>query len=310
MNNIKLKDQLNSLKHHKFIMVQPGGNWGDYLIYFGMDCLAAQCGLEFEHLTKNEFLSRKPEEGVVVYIDGGGVFTEWCSDSAFVCLKHALSNYSGPVISGPCSSTSNSAFLEEKFSQCLSDFTAESLTIYARESTTLGIFNSLACFNCDRVSIENDCDTALHLTKDAVLQRVGEERFKYDLYAFREDNEVGNTRHEKNYHDVILDPAYFAVSFEHWLRLHVFARSIVTNRTHSSVIGAVLGKPTTLFAGRYHKNRGIWEQDLRSMGVEWAGDDVMNRVSEGVWDKLLPSFIKSSWKVRSTYLALSGVPLK
>lgn len=307
----KLKEQFSSLNNTKVLMVRPGGNWGDHLIYFGAEHCAKECGIQFESLTKEQFLQRKEiDENDTVYIHGGGALNEWCSDSAFVCLKHAVSNYKRRVIYGPNSCTTNVDFLESKLSECLDVFSCESLLIYAREAQTYGIYTSLNAFNIDNVTIGEDVDTAFHLTKEAVLERIGPEKHQYDLLGFREDNEVGDTRHTKNLNNVILDPPYFSDSFEHWLRVHAYARSIVTNRTHSSIIGAILDKPTTLFAGRYHKNRSIWEKTLKDMGVKWAGNEVVNLAKDGLWDKVLPSKIKSSWKVQRLHLYLSGVPLK
>ena len=67
-----------------------------------------------------------------------------------------------------------------------------------------------------------------------------------------------------------LDPALYATSFEHWLRLHAGARQIISSRTHSAIAGSILGKPTIMLPGSYHKNRSIWEYVLKDRGVVWG----------------------------------------
>lgn len=311
MMKLNLRELFNQLNSKPFRLVKPGGNWGDELIYFGAEHLAASCNLNFESFSKPDFLSSEARSESVVYIHGGGGFNEWCSNSAFECLKHATSHYKDHVIYGPCSSTTNVEFLEAKFGDCLAEMRCEHLYIFTRDRTTLEIFNSMDAFKRDNISIHLDKDTAFHLTKAAVLNRIGGEQNRYVLYGFREDNEACPESHDVNYSDVVLDPPYFCNSFEHWLKVHAYAESIITNRTHSSIIGAILEKPTSLFSGSYHKNRSIWEDVLKDMGVKWLdANEAIGLINEGLLDRILPNKVKNSWKVRHAYLALKGVPLR
>jgi len=156
-----------------------------------------------------------------------------------------------------------------------------------------------------------DHDTALQLTPEEALRGTSQ-RSRYTLFALRQDNEAPREGDAARFDGVLLDPAMYARSFDHWVRLHALARRIVTNRTHSSVLGAVLGKPTTLLGGSYHKNRSIWEYSLRSRGVDWLDWDRAPVASEKPrttgFDFPLAQRIARSWKVQRTMNRLRGVP--
>jgi exopolysaccharide biosynthesis predicted pyruvyltransferase EpsI len=44
------------------------------------------------------------------------------------------------------------------------------------------------------------------------------------------------------------------------------AAAVFTTRLHPGILGALLGRPTTLFEGPYHKIRGVYEFSLRGLG--------------------------------------------
>ena len=304
-----LEELLSQFSEQEFILVQPGGNWGDYLIYFGAECLFKKLNITFKSYKKQEFLALDKLDGEFVYIHGGGVFNEWCSDAGFACLQHAINLSSEVIINGPTSCTKNRQFLEEKFKACFTNINGKDCYMFAREQQTYELFNELNVLK-NKVKVSLDKDTALHLTKEAVIERVGEEKHAYDFYAYREDNEVGDKKHELTYGQVVFDPATRCKNFNHWLKVHLHAKSIITNRTHSSVIGAVLQKPTYLFAGSYHKNRSIWENSLQELGVHWLElDEAIDKIEKGLIDNLLPTKVKKSWKFKDLYLKLNGVPL-
>ena len=98
-----LSDVLYRNRENSFLFVRPGGNWGDFLIYFGMESLAKKLNLNFKTVSKDEFLSMAPKKDNVIYIHGGGAFNPWSSNAGFSCLNHAVNSSSGLVIYGPCS---------------------------------------------------------------------------------------------------------------------------------------------------------------------------------------------------------------
>ena len=298
-------------KGQNTLFVRQGGNWGDHLIYWGADSLAERLGLKYSTQVKDEFLTSQSSAPKVIYIHGGGGLNQWCSDSVFACIKHSLKLNPNELIVGPCSSSSNKDFLEKALGDALNDLDKTKVTIFAREKQTFSVFNQLKCLK-GRVQIGYDKDTAFHLSKDIIEKRIGKVKENYRLYAFREDNEAPSQSHSNvNFNQVVLDPAYYAKSFDHWLRLHAHANEIVTNRTHSSVVGALLGKPTSVFSSSYHKNRMIWEECLSKLNVKWLEtEEAFNKLETGFSDKMLPGFIRKSWRVRELYFRLRSVPLK
>ena len=305
-----LQQLFNQYKSKSFIFVQPGGNWGDHLIYFGAEHLANQLELNYVSKTKAEFLTLDDISDSVIYIHGGGAFNSWCSDSGFQLLTAALEKTDNVVIYGPASCGDNSDFLDEKFSGCFEVNNSSACYMFAREEKTHTMFSNNSSIQ-ESVTLLQDVDTAFHLTKEAIIQRIGEERFDYDFYAFRDDNEACNVSHDFSFNEVVFDPAIWCVSFDHWLKVHLYAKKIVTNRTHSSVVGSILQKPTYLFSGSYHKNRSIWLETLQDKSVKWLEpEEAIGLVEQNWLDKILPSFIKNSWKVRQFFLSSKNVAQK
>jgi len=303
-----LSDVFEQYKDKKFIFAKPGGNWGDHLIYFGAEHLAEKLGLNYESKTKAEFLALEEITDAVIYIHGGGAFNSWCSDSGFKLLTVALKKKNNIVIYGPASCGNNESFLNEKFTECFNENNSSACYMFARERNSYLMFTSIPILQ-NSVQILQDVDTAFHLTKEVITNRVGKERFDYDFYGFRDDNEACNVSHDFSFNEVVFDPAILCTSFEHWMKVHLHAKKIVTNRTHSSVIGSVLNKPTYLFNGSYHKNRSIWTETLQDRGVKWLEPEEAIGLVEKSWlDKLLPNFLKNSWKVKQVFLSLQKVP--
>lgn len=154
-------------------------------------------------------------------------------------------------------------------------------------------------------------DTALSLDAGDVL-RLAElaERpaGRYELVVDRQDDEMPDEAPLASSSALTLDPATYADTLRHWVRIHLYARSITTNRLHSAILGAIAGIPVTLLPGSYHKNHSIWEFSLRARGVQWAdkapppmhgGPDLLSR---------LPAFLRRSWKVRRLSMRLKGMP--
>ncbi len=303
-----LKSVFAKYREKKFLLVEPGGNWGDHLIYFGAEHLATTVGLQFESFTKDEFLALEEIKDVVIYIHGGGAFNEWCSDSGFRLLTRALAHPNNIVIYGPASCGENINFLEQKMESCFLNNQASKCYMFAREQKTYDIFKNLVTINSN-CTLSKDVDTAFHLSKQAIIDRVGNEYHHYIFYGFREDNEAPNINHEKSLSEVVFDPAFQCTSFEHWMKVHLHAKKIVTNRTHSSIIGSILQKPTYLFNGSYHKNKSIWLEILKDKGVMWLEpQDAIGLVKNNWLDKLMPALIKNSWKVKNAFLKWKKVP--
>ena len=289
-----------------FLLVRPGGNWGDHLIYLGAEQLAKESGLKWRTLTYEQFLVEPLSSSHVIYLHGGGGFTTFASGKAPRCLKRALNVPGAVVIQGPCTLANADALVELR--EDLRSTGAERLAFFTREQRSAEIAAAELPSSVERFVNE---DTALYLTRDILLARAGTIRPRIHLLAIRADSEAV-TQTCVATRNAVFDPALFAQSFDHWIRIHLASKTILTNRTHSAVCGAILGIPTTMFAGAYHKNRSFWEFSLEKRGVGWLDDSEAVPTRQDV-DPLLawiPSRrIRESWKLDRVAKSLRGVPL-
>lgn len=305
-NASPLERVLSESKVSTFLFVQPGGNHGDFLIYLGMECLAKRLDLNFRTITAQEFLSNDSYSEDIIYLHGGGGYNNWCSGSALKILEHALRVGEQKVIQGPCS-ISDAQYIQEKMLPVLERVVTHKLIFFVREHTSLELceedFRELG------VSVLLDQDTAFWTTPSALEALAGQTGSRYRLYALRQDNEVEAIKVSDFGRGVCLDPAYFCGSFEHWLKLHMCAKQIITSRTHSSILGALLGKPVVLYPSRYHKNKSVWDYSLKQLGVVWGPDQQKSAFLPKRQLRWLPGRIAGSYKVNQIVRWLQRVPL-
>ena len=303
-----LAESLSRFRERAFLFVEPGGNWGDGLIYLGAQTLARRLGLRWLRLSYEEFITRKPDDSVAVYVHGGGGFNYFCSGRASSAFLHAVNHYSGPVILGPTTVDDAEGFVEAKLLTGLHTRIASDVVMFVRERTSLA---ALVGRLPAEIELHLDHDTALQLTSEDILHGRAQAA-RYALLALRQDNEAPDNVDLGQFDGVRLDPAYYGRSFDHWLRIHALASRIITNRTHSSILGAILRKPTTLLGGAYHKNRSIWEYSLAPRGVRWLdwSVDVANRDSAAspLQDQPVIGWLMRSWKVQRALKRVQGVP--
>lgn len=291
-----------------FLFVRPGGNWGDELIYWGAKKLADGLSIRWREIDGEDHFRQTTDASEVVYIHGGGGFNPFSSGRVAKIFLHTVRNHQGVVIQGPQTFATDrddlALILEGVSDQQLS----KDIFVFVRERASIDVVNEILP---SRVAIGLNEDTAFYIEKNDVEDRISKSRRRYDLMAFRQDTEGSGFQPPIGKQSVVVDPAYFATSFEHWLRLHASARKIVTNRTHSAILGSILGIPTTLYAGRYHKNRSIWEYSLQRRGVAWLADDDLRPMPETVSVRVggLRHRIENSWKVQRFGKWLQGVPL-
>ena len=302
-----LRSVLSSFANRRFVLVRPGGNWGDDLIYLGAEHLASELGLTWRSLEYDEFISNDVDANEVIYLHGSGGFTSWGSGKAQRCFAKALQTPGAFVIQGPCTLADDQALhLVERE---LRTIRAEQAFFFARETSSAEIGAKILPPEIRQFLNE---DTALYLNHDLLLNRVGRPRRRTDLVAVREDPEGIGVNASPAKSRSVIDPAYFARSFDHWIRIHAASRTIVTNRTHSAICGAILGIPTTMFAGSYHKNRSIWEFSLSKRGVMWVSncDAIPTRAVVDPFLAWIPvPYIRQSWRLDRIAKCLRGIPL-
>ena len=303
-----LAESLSRFRERAFLFVEPGGNWGDGLIYLGAQTLARRLGLRWRRLSYAEFIAQKPDDSVAVYVHGGGGFNYFCSGKAPTAFLHAVSHYPGPIILGPTTVDDAEGFVEAKLLPGLHTRLASEVVMFVRERTSLA---ALAGRLPAEIDLHLDHDTALQLTSEDVLHGRAQVA-RYALLALRQDNEAPDGRTFGRFDGVRLDPAFYGRSFDHWMRIHTLASRIITNRTHSSILGAILRKPTTLLGGSYHKNRSIWEYSLAPRGVQWLdwNVDAANRNPVvNPWQRQpVIGWLARSWKVQRALKRVQGVP--
>lgn len=263
-----LREAFEEFSNRKFIFVAPGGNKGDFMIYQGAFKLADELGLHYKHiLVTPNWKAETHCKSKVIYIQGGGAFPSWWDWTPQILKMLRKANPENHIIVGPSTVGTDRHYLDHALNM------DNEMTFFARERTTFNIMQRY----CDDVRLDHD--TALHLSLgDGYLRRVignFKPRSAHDLLVLRRGLEapthIPSEIRRKDF-GVVCDP----VRIGDWGRLHIHARRIVANRLHSAILGAVLGKDTSLFAGTYHKNRSVWEYSLNDMGVKWIGNEATN----------------------------------
>jgi hypothetical protein len=295
-------------RHRPWYFVRSGGNWGDSLIYAGAESLGRTLGLRWTDLDSRQIESSPPPRGACIYLHGGGGLNPWCSGRAFSNLRSACRVQDALVIQGPQTCDIAGEETRKLFASALERSMCRELHFLGREMTSAQV---LAEILPPWIRLSVDHDTAFALQETDVLAIAGVQAMPegmYDLVVVREDNEQPPTHFNgAKFSGVALDPAYVATSFEHWVRMHVYAKSISTNRLHSAILGAISGKPVTLGPSSSHKNKSVWEYSLASRGVRWA-DSIEPRTTS--WWSLLPARVRNSYKMRQLRLAFHRVPTR
>ena len=260
----RIYDLFVRYRSRKFVFIEPGGNFGDYLIYRGAHKIAAVAGINYRTISHAEYMCGSFGADDVIYVHGGGALNEiWGYDHLFTQYRHAFGQDGATAICGPQSVLSDESVLRDRiFGEMINRTTK--VHMFARDPISLEVLKKCAPA---WMELGVDHDTALNLSADdlGVSRRAG----GYVLYSVRTDREAVPVR-EKNLLSFWIDPIYRCQDVDHWMLVHNRAGKIVTNRLHSAILGHILGKPTVLLANNYYKNRAVWEYSLRPLGVEWA----------------------------------------
>ena len=205
-----LKNSLAESSDREFLFVKPGGNFGDQLIYMGMDKLVRDLKLRGQTISAKEFLESPPPTDKVIYIHGGGGFNPWCSGMVMKIFEHAIQREGSTVIQGPQTVEEDQSYVGSEFLSKFGSYRAASVTIFVRDKTSL---SALAGKLPGGFKLLLDHDTAFHLTAADLLD--GEPLSeRYELLGLREDNEQPEQEISVNASaGVRLDPAEFALSF-------------------------------------------------------------------------------------------------
>jgi exopolysaccharide biosynthesis predicted pyruvyltransferase EpsI len=202
----------------------------------------------------------------VIYIHGGGGFNTIWNGNPIEELRKAIQQHTGIVIQGPQTFETDTTFLKKFAEEVLYIPKAKRVYLFAREMTS---YEALKKCLPDWVLLYIDHDTAFNLSPSDFTQVRLKNR--YTLFAIRNDEESSRLL-KTNPFLLWVDPIKFCKTLEQWTALHCQAKKIITNRTHSAILGAILQKPTILLPNNYHKNRSMWEYSLKAKGVQWSND--------------------------------------
>ncbi|MDR3637809.1 MAG: polysaccharide pyruvyl transferase family protein [Isosphaeraceae bacterium] len=282
----KVLDVFREFRDRPFVFVEPGGNFGDQLIYRGAEKLAAGVGLRFCSISYQEFVRRRLDREEVVYIHGGGGCVPWWSGTPIAALKRLLQIHSGVVIVGPQTFWTEPKFLRRVLRGVRHPRPAR-IILFTREAISWKAVREHAPIHTEVIA---DHDTALNLSADDLgISRCVRQG---DLWLLRKDKEA--PRRSPHVAQAV-DPIATCATLEEWLEIHNSARTIVTNRLHSAIVASILDIPAVLFPNNYFKNAAVWEFSLKSRGVLWSdvpppfdtsvptpGAEKSGRVSTGV----------------------------
>ena len=287
-----LYDSFTQRTGARFIFIEPGGNFGDRLIYLGAKKLARMAGLSFWTISHDYFMRTKFYPDDILYIHGGGGFNPWWSGRPIRALHRALATHKGCVIVGPQSYWLDREFLVRQIVEPLASRISEEVILFARERAT---FEYLQDILPKDIPLKLDHDTAVYLERKDLLTDNSHRRYR--LAVIRTDTEYANYPSFGN--DWIrLDPVAYCKSFEHWLKVHDSASEIVTNRLHSAIAGAILGVPTAVLPNSYHKNRAMWEHSLRNLDVLWKEPHGNHTGSPNLMKKQLAKYVMDPLRYR------------
>ncbi|MDE2027101.1 MAG: polysaccharide pyruvyl transferase family protein [Candidatus Omnitrophica bacterium] len=273
----KLFNLFESLNGRHFLFVEPGGNFGDSLIYKGAYKLAGLADLKYERMPFNVFMNTGLSSNQIVYIHGSGGFNPYWGGVSLKALIRAMAIHNGEIILGPSTFSEDLIFLERELVNKINFTVCRKAVFFAREYKSYKIMQRIFPKN---VEVCLDHDTAFNLNHSDLCKK-SDIRNRYTLYAVREDKEKtpDTKKIAKVYRGIWCDPILLCDHFNQWLDLHAKANIIVTNRTHSAVLGFVLGKKVKMFSNSYHKNRSIWEYSLQEKGVQWVDSLMINPFS-------------------------------
>ncbi len=247
-------------KDDGWVFISPGGNQGDHMIYQGAFKLADRVGLKYRKLTMGRNAvppEINPKE--LIYVHGGGGWNTWWNWTPRMVKRITDKYHKNMVVIGPTTVALQGGYINKWMPP-------KNTVFIAREKTTYKYMknNGLRLFL--------DHDTAFHLERgDKYLSSLltGERMEPFKLAAVRDDHERPVALPDKinlDDYDLVTDPCLS----KNWGSLHVYATEILTNRSHSAILGAILGKKTKMFKGNYHKNRSIYEYSLKDLGVKWV----------------------------------------
>jgi exopolysaccharide biosynthesis predicted pyruvyltransferase EpsI len=267
-----IKQLFKNNNDKEWMFITPGGNQGDHMIYTGAHKLAENTQLDYTEKRFGRNREDIPKIGSddIIYIHGGGGWCTWWNWTPRLVNLLSQKYPNNSMVVGPSTVAEQRWYLNKWLPK---RSIKKRIAFYAREHTTYNYMkNMIEKLHMKNIKIYIDHDTSLHLEKgdewlNALLECEAVDPFK--LAVIRKDVESSGIPESVNIddYDVVVDACQKG---HNWAQLHLYASEILTDRSHSAILGAILGKKTKMFRGNYHKNRSIWEYSLKQRGVEWV----------------------------------------
>lgn len=253
------------------LVLEPQGNYGDYLIFKGFEKMINEMGISYTPVRRRSSIGRfRGHMSIIasafsfgkqyktVYIHGGGNFNDLWGDGVHL-FNLATDHYDCPIIVGPQS--------------CIFDNT-NPMDIFERVENRVHFFcrEKYSYQNLKPITEEFD-NVSIHLSKDTALYLQPEDfpninsKSEYVLVALREDKESASPSLNIHQNKRVLesDISVKADSLIEFVNTIASAEKVYTDRLHVAITAAIFKTETVFFDNTYHKNRGVYEYSLKNM---------------------------------------------
>jgi len=277
------------------VLIEPGGNHGDDLIYRGMHKLLDEIGISYKSINvygrfqtahSNAVIRgyRRLQRGTnslgsrigivpfeklsipntdMIVVHGGGNFNDFWVHGVY--LLHHLVKISGDT---PITVAPQTYFFNKPVSEALPS--QGRVHLFCREPYSFSLLNREN--NITNFSTYMSKDTAFYLEEEDLHESVNLDlrpQEEYILSSFRTDKEsilMHDIKDEirSRYDNIVsVDTSKKAnFSFSEFVSYAKFANSIHTDRLHVAILGSILGKKVTMYENIYYKNTGVYEFSL------------------------------------------------
>jgi exopolysaccharide biosynthesis predicted pyruvyltransferase EpsI len=276
---------LREKRDRKTMVITPGGNHGDTLIHMGLVKKLNEQGVGYscfnlEHEYERSLalggkyllniffwktgidigfrLLEIPGDVELVMFEGGGYMNDVWYGPAL--LKAVIKQTHAPIAVAPQSYVFN----RTRLADCFMD--GREATLFCRERYSYDHLTGQGL--PPNVQLKVSPELALYLTPEDLEEYVEPREERYQLVAMRRDKESTTSENQiREIEQACDNPVSRDVSMEGSLTDFVSwvanAETVHTDRLHVAITSSILGKDTTLYGNRYHKNRGVWEHSLR-----------------------------------------------